>query len=82
MTTTPVPGFPRITHSPEVMGGKACIRGMRVTVSMILGNLSAGVSVDALLAEYPYIEREDIMESLRYAAWLASQREVMFEPAA
>jgi uncharacterized protein (DUF433 family) len=55
---------------------------MRVTVSMILGNLGAGTTVDELLASYPYIEREDIMESLRYAAWLASQREVMFETAA
>jgi uncharacterized protein (DUF433 family) len=82
MTATPVPGFPRITHNPKVMGGKACIRGMRVTVSMILGNLGAGTTVDELLASYPYIEREDIMESLRYAAWLASQREVMFETAA
>jgi uncharacterized protein (DUF433 family) len=82
MTTTPVPGFPRITHNPKVMGGKACIRGMRVTVSMILGNLSAGTTIDALLASYPYIEREDVMESLRYAAWLASEREVPFETAA
>jgi len=79
---TPVPGFPRITHDPMVMGGKACIRGIRVTVSMILGNLGAGVTVDQLLAEYDYIEREDVLESLRYAAWLASQREVMFESAA
>jgi uncharacterized protein (DUF433 family) len=82
MTTTPVPGFPRITHNPKVMGGKACVRGMRVTVSMILGNLGAGTTVDELLTSYPYIDREDIMESLRYAAWLASQREVMFETAA
>jgi uncharacterized protein (DUF433 family) len=80
--STPVPGFPRISHNPQVMGGKACIRGMRVTVSMILGNLGAGTTVDELLASYDYIEREDIMESLRYAAWLASQREVMFETAA
>ena len=80
--TTQVPGFPRITHNSKVMGGKACIRGIRVTVSMILGNLSAGVTIDELLKDYPYIEREDVMESLRYAAWLASQREVMFETAA
>jgi uncharacterized protein (DUF433 family) len=79
---TSVPGFPRITHDPKVMGGKACIRGMRVTVSMILGNLGAGVTVEELLAEYSYVERDDVMESLRYAAWLASAREVMIEPAA
>ncbi len=80
--TTAVPGFPRITHNPRVMGGKACIRGIRVTVSMILGNLGAGVTIDDLLASYPYIEREDVLESLRYAAWLSSGREVMFESAA
>jgi uncharacterized protein (DUF433 family) len=80
--TNQVAGFPRITHNPRVMGGKACIRGMRVTVSMILGNLSAGTTIDALLEAYPYIEREDVMESLRYAAWLASEREVSFESAA
>ncbi len=82
MTATPVPGFPRITHNPKVMGGKPCIRSMRVTVSMILGNLGVGVVIDELLASYPYIEREDVMESLRYAAWLASEREVTFESAA
>ena len=82
MTTTPVPGFPRITHNPKVMGGKACIRGMRVTVSMILGNLGAGTTQEELLASYDYIEREDVMECLRYAAWLASEREVTFESAA
>jgi uncharacterized protein (DUF433 family) len=82
MTTRPVPGFPRITHNPKVMGGKACVRGMRVTVSMILGNLGAGTTIDELLASYPYIEREDIMESLRYAAWLASGCEIVFETAA
>ena len=80
--TTAVPGFPRITHNPRVMGGKACIRGMRVTVSMILGNLGAEVTIDALLDSYPYIKREDILEALRYAAWLSSGREVMFESAA
>jgi uncharacterized protein (DUF433 family) len=68
MTTTPVPGFPRIIHNPKVMGGKACIRGMRVTVSMILGNLSAGTTIDELLASYPYIERDDLLEALRFGA--------------
>jgi uncharacterized protein (DUF433 family) len=80
--TTAVPGFSRITHNPRIMGGKACIRGMRVTVSMILGNLGAGTTFEELLTSYSYLEREDIMESLRYAAWLTSQREVMFESAA
>ena len=68
--------FPRITRDPAVMGGKACIRGMRVTVGMILGNLGSGVSVEDLLAAYPYLEREDVLEAIRYASWLAQEREV------
>jgi uncharacterized protein (DUF433 family) len=66
----------RITQQPDVMGGKACIRGMRVTVGMIVGQIGAGRSVDEVLADFPYIEREDVMQALRYAAWLAEQREV------
>jgi uncharacterized protein (DUF433 family) len=64
------------------MGGKACIRGMRVTVGMILGNLGAGESIDELLNLYPYLEREDILEAIRYGAWLASEREIRLDPAA
>jgi uncharacterized protein (DUF433 family) len=67
----------RITQQPEVMGGKACIRGMRVTVGIIVGQIAAGYSVDEILADYPYLEREDIMQALRYAAWLAEEREVV-----
>lgn len=74
--------FPRITRNPAVMGGKACIRGMRVTVGMILGQLSAGVTIDELLDDYPYLERDDILEALRYGAWLAQEREFVLEPAA
>jgi uncharacterized protein (DUF433 family) len=66
----------RITRQPEAMGGKACIRGMRVTVGMIVGQIGAGRSVDEILADFPDLEREDIMQALRYAAWLASEREV------
>ena len=66
----------RITQQPDVMGGKACIRGMRVTVGMIVGQIGAGRSVEEVLADFPYIEREDVMQALRYAAWLAEQREV------
>jgi len=58
------------------MGGKPCIRGLRVTVGMIVGQIGAGRSVDDLLAEYPYLEREDILEALRYAAWRTQEREV------
>ena len=67
----------RITQQPEVMGGKACIRGMRVTVGMIVGQVGTGHSIDEILTEYPYLEREDIMQALRYAAWRAEEREVV-----
>jgi uncharacterized protein (DUF433 family) len=69
--------FDRITQQPGVMGGKACIRGMRVTVSNVVGQIGAGRTVDELLADYPYIEREDILQALRYAAWLAEEREAV-----
>ena len=58
------------------MGGKACIRRIRVTVGMIVGQIGAGRSVDELLTEYSYLERKDIMQALRYAAWRAKEREV------
>jgi uncharacterized protein (DUF433 family) len=60
--------FRRITMDPEVMGGKPCIRGMRVTVGMIVESLSAGRAVDQLLADFPYLEVEDIREALAFAA--------------
>lgn len=66
----------RITQQPDVMGGRACLRGMRVTVGMIVGQIGAGRSVDELLVDYPYLERDDIMQALQYAAWLAEEREV------
>lgn len=58
----------RITADPRRMRGLPCVRDTRVTVSTILGQLAAGVSVDELLASYPYLEREDILAALRYAA--------------
>lgn len=67
----------RINQQPEIMGGKACIRGMRVTVGMIVGQIGADHSVEDILADYPYLEREDIMQALRYAAWRAEEREVV-----
>ncbi len=67
----------RITQHPGIMGGKACIRGMRVTVGMIVGQVGVGRSIDEILADYPYLEREDIMQALRYAAWRAKEREVI-----
>ena len=67
----------RITFNPEVMGGKPCIRGMRVTVGTIVGLVASGKTVDEVLADYPYLEREDILEALSYAAWRAEEREVL-----
>jgi uncharacterized protein (DUF433 family) len=67
----------RITRQPEVMGGKACIRGMRVTVGMVVGQIGAGRSIDQILADFPYLEREDTMLALRYAAWRAEEREIV-----
>ena len=73
--------FPRISRNPLVMGGKPCLRGKRVTVSAIVGQIAEGGSIDDLLADYPYLEREDILEALRYAAWLASEHEIDLEHA-
>lgn len=70
----------RITQHPGVMGGKACVRGLRVTVGMIVGQIGAGRGIDELLADYPYLEREDILQALRYAAWRAEEREVLLIP--
>jgi uncharacterized protein (DUF433 family) len=58
----------RITQDPGVMGGKPCIRQMRVTVGMIVGQIGSGQSIDQILADYPYLEREDILQAIRYAA--------------
>jgi uncharacterized protein (DUF433 family) len=66
----------RITIDPDVMGGKPCIRGMRVTVGMIVEAIAAGRTVKELLADFPYIEEQDIREALAYAASLAQGREV------
>ncbi|MYD60276.1 MAG: DUF433 domain-containing protein [Gemmatimonadetes bacterium] len=66
----------RITFDPAVMGGKACIRGMRVTVGTVVGLLAAGRSHEEILKAYPYLEREDIDQALAYAAWRVEEREV------
>ena len=58
------------------MGGKPCIRGMRVTVGAIVGLVVSGKTVDEVLADYPYLEREEILETLSYAAWRAEENEV------
>lgn len=69
--------FDRITQDPGVMGGKACVRGLRVTVGVIVGQIGAGHTIEEILADYPYLEREDVLQALRYAAWLAEDREVV-----
>ena len=74
--------FDRITQTPGVMGGKPCVKGTRVTVGMIVGEIGAGTGIDALLADYPYLERDDVMQALRYAAWRVQEREVQLEAAA
>ena len=68
--------FDRITVDPAVMGGKACVRGMRVSVGMVVGLLAAGRSHAEILRAHPYLEREDIDQSLAYAAWRLEEREV------
>ncbi len=66
----------RITLNPAIMGGKPCIRGMRVTVGMIVGMIASGYSHDQILDMYPYLEREDIAEALQYAAWRVEEIDV------
>jgi uncharacterized protein (DUF433 family) len=67
--------FARITHNPAVMGGKPCIRGMRVTVGTVVGLLASGESRERILAAYPYLEPADLDEALAYAAWRLQERE-------
>ena len=66
----------RITLDPAVMGGKPCIRGMRVTVGTVVGLVAAGRTFDEILEAYPYLERQDIHDALAYAAWRAEEVEV------
>jgi uncharacterized protein (DUF433 family) len=63
--------FDGITEEPGVMDGKACIRGMRATVDAIVGQIGAGRTIEDVLRDFPCLEREDILQALRYAAWLA-----------
>jgi uncharacterized protein (DUF433 family) len=66
----------RVTFDPQVMGGKPCIRGLRVTVGTLVGLVAAGHSMEDILRLYPYLEKEDIREALTYAAWRAEEIEV------
>ena len=65
--------FDRITFSPQIMGGRACIRGMRIPVSVIVGQIAYGATVEEVLNEYPDLERDDIQQALAYTAWLAHE---------
>ena len=66
----------RITLDPALMGGKPCIRGMRVTVGTLVGLLAAGHTTDEILRAYPYLEAEDIQQALAYAAWRSEEVEL------
>ena len=74
--------FDRITFDPNMMGGRACIRGMRVTVSLVLNLVSNGMTTDEILQAYPYLEAEDVRQALRYAAWLTEESVHLLEPVA
>jgi len=65
--------FERITFDPAIMGGRACIRGMRIPVSVIVGQIAHGATLEEVLADYPDLESEDIQQALEYAAWLAQE---------
>ncbi|MBN1362865.1 MAG: DUF433 domain-containing protein [Sedimentisphaerales bacterium] len=65
--------FDRITFDPEVMGGRACIRGMRVTVSLLVNLVASGMTSEEIVQDYPYLEPDDIRQALRYAAWLTQE---------
>ena len=69
--------FERISHNIGIMGGKACIKGTRITVGMILLQISEGISLSELIVEYPELTEPDIAEALRYAAWTVGTKEEM-----
>jgi uncharacterized protein (DUF433 family) len=65
--------FERITFTPEIMGGRACIRGMRITVAVIVGQVAHGASFEEILEGYPDLERGDVEQAVEYAAWLTQE---------
>ena len=73
--------FNRITFDSNLMGGRACIRGMRVTVSLILNLVANKMTAAEIVKEYPYLEEEDVTQALQYAAWLADETVQILEPA-
>ncbi|HEX9459716.1 MAG TPA: DUF433 domain-containing protein [Thermoanaerobaculia bacterium] len=68
--------FDRITFEPGKMGGRACIRGLRITAGLVVSLVAEGATVEEILADYPYLEAEDIRQAVSYAAWL-TREEVM-----
>ena len=68
--------FDRITFQPEILGGRACIRGMRIPVSLIVGQIAHGATFDQILEDYPDLEHQDIQQAIEYAAWLAQEQVV------
>jgi uncharacterized protein (DUF433 family) len=74
--------FNRITFDPNVLGGRACIRGLRVSAALVLNLIANGMTVQQILKEYSYLEEEDIRQVLQYAAWLADESVLILEPAA
>ena len=74
--------FNRITFDPNLMGGRACIRGLRITVSLILNLVSNGMTAAEIVRDYPYLEEEDVRQSLQYASWLADETVQALEMAA
>ncbi len=66
----------RITLNPDIMGGKPCIRGLRMTVGTVIGLLASGLATEDILKMYPYLQQEDIIEALAYAAWRSEEIEV------
>ena len=73
-------GLDRITFDAGVMGGRACIRGMRVTVSLVVNMVANGMSHDEIVEAYPYLQIEDVRQALQYAAWLAEDSIHKLEP--
>ncbi len=75
-------GLDRITFDPKVMAGKACIRGMRITVALLLNLVAGGMTTEEIITAYPYLEPEDIRQALLYASWLAEENVLPLEQAA
>ncbi len=72
-----MPQFDRITFDSQIMGGRACIRGMRIPVSVIVSQIAHGATVEGVLQEYPDLEREDVEQAMMYAAWLTQEQIVI-----